>query len=255
MTRYKLLALDMDGTVLNSRNEISETTCEWIHRATECGITVMFATGREVQSIEPFVRQLGLQSPLVSVNGSEVWAAPGCLKIRHPLANEWVEELYELGRRSSCYYWAYTVKDVCTANNWPERIERSPDDAWLKFRFKCTDPYKLQELHSALSAVGRYELTNSSPHSIEVNPRGINKASGLREVCRMLGIRMEEVIACGDSLNDLKMIQAAGLGVAMGNAQDIVKSAADWVTGTNDEDGVAKVIQTFLLNVNCGSSR
>lgn len=253
MAKYKLLALDMDGTVLNSQNEISENTCEWIRRATESGITVMFATGREVQSIEPFVRQLGLRSPLVSANGSEVWAAPDRLMIRHLLADEWVQELYELGLQHACHCWAYTVKEVYRMGNWPERIARSPDDPWLKFGFKCDDPDKLRDIHAALSGSDRYELTNSSPRNIEVNPRGINKASGLLEVCGLLGIRMEEVIACGDSLNDLKMIQAAGLGVAMGNAQDIVKNAADWVTATNDEDGVAKLIQTCLASDSCGN--
>lgn len=243
----------MDGTVLNSRNEISGKTCEWIRRATENGITVMFATGREVQSIEPFVRQLGLQSPLVSVNGSEVWTAPGRLLLRHLFADEWVQELYELALRHACHYWAYTVKEVYRMGNWPERIERSPDDPWLKFGFKCDDPDQLRVIRAALGGSDRYELTNSSPRNIEVNPRGVSKASGLREVCGLLGIGMEEVIACGDSLNDLKMIRAAGLGVAMGNAQDVVKSAADWVTGTNDEDGVAELIQTFLTNENCGN--
>ncbi|WP_413371888.1 Cof-type HAD-IIB family hydrolase [Paenibacillus taichungensis] len=248
MAKYKLLALDMDGTVLNSNHEISEHTCEWIHRAIQNGVAVMFATGREVQSIEPYVQQLGLKSPLVSVNGSEVWHAPGNLMARHSLEEDWVKEMHELAVEKKCRYWAYTVKDVYTTANWPERIERLHGDPWLKFGFHCDDPECLLDVHSTLDATGRYELTNSSPRNIEVNPKGINKASGLREVCQLLGIRMEEVVACGDSLNDLEMIRAAGLGIAMGNAQDAVKRAADGVTGTNDEDGVAQLIQTYLVN-------
>lgn len=248
MGKYKLLALDMDGTVLNSSHEITERTCEWIHRAIRSGVAVMFATGREVQSIEPYVKQLGLQSPLVSVNGSEVWNAPGHLKARHTLVEEWVKELHAVAVNKECRYWAYTVNEVYTTQNWPMQIERPPGDPWLKFGIHCDDPECLLDIHRMLDATGWFELTNSSPHNIEVNPKGINKASGLREVCQLLGIRMEEVVACGDSLNDLEMIRAAGLGIAMGNAQDAVKRAADGLTGTNDEDGVAQLIQTYLVN-------
>lgn len=90
-------------------------------------------------------------------------------------------------------------------------------------------------------------MTNSHPCNIELNPKGVSKASGLKEVCRRLGIDMSEVVAVGDSLNDLAMIREAGLGVAMGNAQEEVKKAADWTTVTNEEDGVAEVIFKKVL--------
>ncbi|RAV05035.1 Cof-type HAD-IIB family hydrolase [Paenibacillus sp. YN15] len=248
MSSYKLLALDMDGTVLNAAHEITDTTCQWIGQAVASGITVMFATGREVQSIEGYIRKLGLNSPLVTVNGSEVWSAPGQIMMRHVLQDEWIAELYALASGRHCRYWAYTVNDVFTTRNWPEHVRRPADDPWLKFGLHSDDPAVLADIRDILAKTCRYELTNSSPRNIEVNPLGINKASGLREVCRLLGIRMEEVAACGDSLNDLEMIRAAGLGIAMGNAQEAVKQAADAVTGTNEEDGVAQAIRTYLLD-------
>ncbi|WP_346779333.1 Cof-type HAD-IIB family hydrolase [Paenibacillus brevis] len=246
MSKYKLLALDMDGTVLNRDHEISRENCEWIHRAIDSGIVVMFATGREVQSIEQYVKQLGLESPLVSVNGSEVWTSPGSLLVRHILTDEWVEELHRIARNTDCRYWAYTVNQVFTTRDWPDRIDRPSGDPWLKFGIHCDDLNLLPELRGRLEAMGHFEVTNSSPRNLEINPSGINKASGLREVCRLLDIRMEEVAACGDSLNDLEMIRSAGLGIAMGNAQEAVKQAADAVTGTNDEDGVAQAIRMIL---------
>jgi HAD superfamily hydrolase (TIGR01484 family) len=248
LSAYKLLALDMDGTVLNSAHEITDATCQAIRHAAACGTTVMFATGREVQSIGRYIRQLGLSSPLVTVNGSEVWSAPGQIMVRHALSDEWAAELYALASRSGCRYWAYTVDHVFTASNWPGRMNRPAGDPWLKFGLHSDDPAVLADIRGTLADTCRYELTNSSPHNIEVNPLGINKASGLREVCRLLGIRMEEVAACGDSLNDLEMLRAAGLGIAMGNAQEAVKQAADAVTGTNEEDGVAQAIRSYLLN-------
>lgn len=246
MSKYKLLALDMDGTLLNRELEISKNTCEWIHRAIDSGIVVMFATGREVQSIERYVKQLGLESPLVSVNGSEVWTSPGSLLVRHILTDAWMKELHAIAKDQGCRYWAYTVEHVFTSENWPEELERPDGDPWLKFGIHCDQPVLLQALRARVEALGHFEVTNSSPRNLEINPRGINKASGLREVCRLLDIRMEEVAACGDSLNDLEMIRAAGLGIAMGNAQEAVKLAADTVTGTNNEDGVAQAIRMIL---------
>ncbi|MDF2963402.1 MAG: Cof-like hydrolase, partial [Paenibacillus sp.] len=98
-----------------------------------------------------------------------------------------------------------------------------------------------------LEAWGVLEITNSHPLNLELNPKGINKASGIRQVCSLLGIGMSQVIAMGDSLNDESMIREAGLGVAMGNAQDEVKEFADVITATNEEHGVAKIIEQYVL--------
>ena len=85
------------------------------------------------------------------------------------------------------------------------------------------------------------------PTNIEVNPSGVNKANGLKRVCRELGITMDQVMAIGDSMNDKKMIMQVGLGIAMGNAQEQIKLVADDVTDTNNNDGVAKAIERFIL--------
>ncbi|KRF10260.1 phosphoglycolate phosphatase, TA0175-type [Paenibacillus sp. Soil766] len=247
MTKYKLLALDMDGTLLRRDLTISAENRKWIHRAIESGISVMFATGREVQSIEPYIKELNLTSPMVSVNGSEVWEAPNVLMTRHLLEAKWVADLQALAEKMGCWYWAYTVDDVFTKDRWLEQVELKDEAQWLKFGFRSEHPDQLADILRILEATGQYELTNSSSSNIEVNPLGISKESGIREICQLRGIKMEEVVACGDSLNDLKMIRSVGLGIAMGNAQETVKQAAKAITGTNDEDGVAQVIRTYLL--------
>jgi len=91
------------------------------------------------------------------------------------------------------------------------------------------------------------ELTNSLPSNVEVNPTGVTKARALHSLCGEIGITMDEIMACGDSLNDIKMIQESGIGVAMGNAQEAVKKAADFITDHHDKDGVAKAIERFAL--------
>jgi Cof subfamily protein (haloacid dehalogenase superfamily) len=91
------------------------------------------------------------------------------------------------------------------------------------------------------------ELTNSLPTNVEANPAGVSKAAALHFLCERMGITMEEVMAVGDSLNDIKMIQASGVGVAMGNAQEAIKNVADFVTDTNNNNGVAKAIERVAL--------
>src|SRR5690606_2824056 len=91
------------------------------------------------------------------------------------------------------------------------------------------------------------EVTNSHPHNLECNPKDVNKAAGIQEVCQLLGIQMSEVVAIGDSMNDEAMIRSAGLGVAMGNAQASIKNIADITTATYLENGVARVIRDYVL--------
>lgn len=126
----------------------------------------------------------------------------------------------------------------------PENIT---DHEWLKFGFDIEDDDIRNEVLEELRKNKELEITNSSPTNIEVNALGINKAAALAKVSEKLGFTMENVMAMGDSLNDIAMIKEAGLGVAMGNAQDTVKETADWITDTNIEDGVAKAIRHWVL--------
>lgn len=118
---------------------------------------------------------------------------------------------------------------------------------WLKFGFHIEEDEIRKSVLTELKEKGLFEISNSSLKNIEVNALGINKAKGLQKVCELLGISMENVMAVGDSLNDIAMITEAGLGIAMGNAQDVVKEAADDVTGTNRESGVAQSIHKWVL--------
>ncbi|MBO9605664.1 MAG: HAD hydrolase family protein [Paenibacillaceae bacterium] len=150
----------------------------------------------------------------------------------------------ELAVTSDTRYWGYTPEGDFNKDNWPD----DPASAqWLKFGFSSLDGEKPRIIRATLESWGGLEITNSSPYNLELNPIGISKASGVSEVCRLLGIGMHEVIAVGGSLNDIAMIRAAGLGIAMGNAQDEVKRVADAVTATNDEDGVAEVIERYIF--------
>jgi 5-amino-6-(5-phospho-D-ribitylamino)uracil phosphatase len=244
-TKYKLLALDMDGTVLNEEQKISPENRQAIAAAIEAGVTVMFSTGRGVQSVLPYVEQLNLQSPLVSVNGSEVWSAPNQLHKRIVMPTDIISRLHAMAVETGSWYWAYAVEGLFNRDQWADSVEKY---TWLKFGFYEENAPLLSKIRAEVDSWGLFEITNSNVNNIELNPKGVSKGSGMLEVCKLQGIGMHEVIAMGDSLNDLSMIKAAGLGVAMGNAQDELKANADLVTVTNDEHGVAKIIHDYILN-------
>ena len=126
----------------------------------------------------------------------------------------------------------------------PEDVSKSER---LKFGFHIEDNQIREKVLKSLKEKNCFEISNSSPVNIEVNALGINKAKGLKKVCELLHISMDQVMAAGDSLNDISMIKEAGIGVAMGNAQDIVKETADVVTLANNENGVAYAIRKWAL--------
>lgn len=239
----KLIALDMDGTLLNEKEEISEGNYKAIQEAQAKGVHVVLSTGRSILTCGKYAESLNLSSYLVTVNGSEIWDCSGNLHERNILHAEYIQMMWEWANQNKTYYWA-----VATDKVWRNQM---PDDifahTWLKFGFDFSDDSVRETILQRLLSNQQLEVSNSSPTNIEINAVGVNKANGLLHVCERLGISMDEVIAMGDSLNDIEMIKAVGCGVAMGNAQNEVKKAADWITDTNEEDGVAKAIRYWVL--------
>ncbi|OAS13300.1 Cof-type HAD-IIB family hydrolase [Paenibacillus oryzisoli] len=244
MGTYKLIALDMDGTLLNEDKKISAENQAAIREAIAQGKVVIMSTGRGAVSAMPFIKELGLSTPLVVVNGSEVWASPDTLLKRTLVPIETIRDLHQLAVDHDCWWWAYSVAGVFNRESEGLNIN---EHEWLKFGYFTDNAEKLQRIREVVSSWGRLEITNSHPSNLEMNPLGISKATGVETVCQLLGIAMSEVIAMGDSENDIAMIREAGLGVAMGNAQDEVKRIADITTVTNDEHAVAHIIRTYLL--------
>ena len=117
----------------------------------------------------------------------------------------------------------------------------------MKFGFDIKDDKVREIILKELKQNQLLEVSNSSPTNLEINAVGVNKARAIKKVCEHVEVTMAEVMAIGDSLNDLAMITEAGYGIAMGNAQNVVKESADWVTSSNIENGVAKAIQKWAL--------
>lgn len=243
MTDIKLIALDMDGTLLNTNHEVSDRTKDAIKEALAKDIHVVLSTGRGIRACYPYAELLKLESYLITANGGEIWTVEKELLDQHLHQTETIEKLYHLGKEIGVNMWMISTDGVFN-NEAPENFN---DYKWLKFGCESKDKDKLDKMIKEMSYYEGLELTNSLPTNVEVNPVGVSKAKALHFLCEKIGITMDNVMAVGDSLNDIKMIQEAGVGVAMGNAQDAIKKVANFVTDTNNNDGVAKAIEKFAL--------
>lgn len=245
MTKYRLLALDLDGTLLNENSEITPGNQEWVQRAREAGITVILSTGRGFESALTFAEQLELNTPMITVNGGEIWREPHRIHRRSLLEPDMVARLHRLALRyPDVWYWGYTTDGLFNKERWLEDVYGKD---WLKFGYYTEELDVLRAIREEIGSWGGLELSNSSLSNIEINPAGISKASAIEEVCRMIGCDMASAVSIGDSLNDIAAIRSCGLGIAMGNAQEEVKAAADCVTTSHWEDGVAQAIQEYVL--------
>ncbi|KWU54064.1 Cof-type HAD-IIB family hydrolase [Priestia megaterium] len=240
---FKLIALDMDGTLLNNQQEISTENRQAIAKAQEQGVHVVLSTGRSLLTCREYAQSLQLSSYLITVNGSEIWDESGELVERKLIDASSIEKMWNLTQEHKLNFWAVTT-DKVWRDEFPEDIA---SQEWLKFGYDIPDDALREEVLKQIAGISDFEISNSSLTNLEINALGINKAKGIMTVCERLGISMDEVIAMGDSLNDMAMIEAAGCGIAMGNAQEAVKEAADWVTDTNVNNGVAKAISQWVL--------
>lgn len=240
----KLIALDLDGTLVSHEGDVSEANAEAVKQAKEAGVHVVLSTGRSLSRCRDIAEDLGRSSYIVTINGGEIYDHDFNLVDQNRLAHKQVRRLWELKEEHGLHFWSSTVQGLF---NTPSPFENEVEDYdWLKFGFDIEDDDVREVILQELNANEHLEITNSSPTNIEINPAGVNKAAALKKVCEWLDLSMEHVMAVGDSMNDIAMIREAGLGVAMGNAQDIVKEEANFVTGSNKEDGVAQAIHKVL---------
>ncbi|HHU62022.1 MAG: Cof-type HAD-IIB family hydrolase [Bacillota bacterium] len=243
---YKLIGLDLDGTLLNNTQEVSEINQYWIKQAEDAGIIVSFATGRGRISSEQFWPLITPTSPMIVTNGAEVWKNHNELLSRHNLPENTMERLYQLAIKYDIWFWAHGESFLTNKDTWNLEEHTLNEHKWLKFGVVHEEPKVLQEIREIVESWGGLEVTASAPTNLEIVKEGVSKASGLQEVTKLLGIKPSEVVVMGDSLNDLDMIKWAGLGVAMANAEPVLKEAADKITLTNEENGVAEIIRSIL---------
>lgn len=241
----KLIALDMDGTLVNHDGEVSKENEDAVRRAKEAGYHVVISTGRSLPFCREIAEQLGESAYLITVNGGQIYDQHFNLVDSTHLDSEIVENLWDLKNKHDVWFWSSTTEGVFNSNKPFERDLHEYD--WLKFGFDVKDDNVRQVILDEVMSNDALEVTNSSLTNMEINPAGVNKAAALRKVCKWLDISMDQVMAVGDSMNDIAMIHEAGFGVAMGNAQERVKEEANWITKSYTEHGVAHAID-YIMN-------
>lgn len=265
---YKLIAVDMDGTLLNENKEITNRCRQAVADLKRKGKKLVLATGRPLNGVMRYLEKLNLfdeNDYVITYNGALVQSTKTKHVIFHkPLSRSAYLELYELSLQLGVNIHALTDQIVLTPKKsryteLESEINQIPiqvgpvnevDASTLIVKVMFVD--EADRLDAAYSQLPewvkeKYTILRSAPYFLEFLDKSVNKGVGVSAVARQLGLKREEIICVGDAGNDLDMIQYAGLGVAMGNAFDEIKSAADYVTHSNEEDGVAHVIEEFML--------
>lgn len=282
VTRIKLLVLDVDGTVTNSRHEVTDATCRAIARVRAAGVRVMLATGRRYRDALPVAERLGLVEPLVTASGALV-KQPGdhatlhCAAFATGVLSQVVALVVTRGHEPVLYtdsfadgfdfhcrslaaagagagsggFGEYLVRNASLARVTPDLERAPPADAFAGFAMGPQEP--MQALECELQARFPAQL---SVHTIrspryrqwlcEIAPAGVTKWTGVAALAAAWGIRAEEICAVGDDVNDLPMVRAAGLGLAMGNGRPELQAAADQVVGLHDGSGIDDVAELVI---------
>lgn len=258
----KLIALDLDGTLLNSRGVVSERTAEALKAAHRAGIVVAPATARWYQAaVRPFA-SLGFTPPAIAAAGADVRTAEG-----HVVEQAFLDEAFSVFLVELCdrLGWTATLstpeRAYRRANELPPWAANAPE--WLRpvTSLRDVDPRTVLSVLAETAADDAWEpeleawrdrvsvysaVSFAGDAMLTVSPPGVDKGTALRALCRDLGIDPAEAVAVGDSEVDVPMFRVAGMSVAMGDAADEAKAVATHRTGTADEDGVATVIEGLL---------
>lgn len=268
--KYKLLVLDVDGTLLNDEREISKRTLAALLKVQQMGVRIVLASGRPTYGLMPLAKTLELGNYggfVLSYNGCQIIKAQnGEILFERRINPEMLPYLEKKARKNGFAIFTYHDDTLITDSPDNEYIKNEAllnnlkiikeDEFSTAIDFapcKCmlvSDKEKALiglEQHWEKRLAGTLDAFRSEPYFLEVVPCGVNKANTLGALLEHLGVTREEVIAVGDGVCDVTMLQLAGMGVAMGHSQDSVKVCADYVTASNEEDGVALTVEKLIL--------
>lgn len=278
--KYRMLVTDMDYTLLNKEKKISERNRNAIFKAIEKGVHMIVATGRIYTSARVYAKLLGLSTPIIASNGAIIREAA----LENPedtektvykdtLKKEAIIEMIRLSHKYGllCHFftedtiYAERLENISLRyTEWNKYLGEEDqvkikivDDVRNAFEQDGTevlkavvvdeDDWKVQSLRESILKTGIVSVSQSMKNNLEVMNKGVTKGNAVKILAQMYGIGRDAIIAIGDNENDMSMIEYAGLGIAMGNAEASLKSIADHVTGDYQEDGVAEAIERFIL--------
>lgn len=284
---YKLIAIDIDGTLLNSKSELTERTIDVLKRASEKGIYIVLTSGRMTSVVNEFCKKIGADKFLIAENGASIVdMQKGEIIYKRYIPKEVVLDVVDICEENNIYYMVYTNKELIVRNlkhmalffykqnyNPNARLEthiagrsyiEDLEDDFTKImicdedravynsivnklnKIEAIDVTTIPHVSTKTLTVGTEEKTISYIYA-DIAAKDTNKWSAIEVLINVLGIKPEEVIAIGDNINDIQMIQNAGLGVAMENGSPVVKEIANVIAPSNDEDGVAYIVEKNTL--------
>lgn len=281
MSQIKMIIMDVDGTMVNSDKVITPRTKEALLKAQASGVRLVIASGRPTSGIRKFADELDLAKNhglLVSYNGSKVYDCTSKEVIyNQAIAVDQAKRVLEHMKKFNVYpmvdrhgymnvldayapqihmnvnddrmidIMKYEIRGgnflICEHRDLAEYVDFEPNKI-----LTAGEPEYLEKVFEEMQAPFKDELNCmfTAPFFFEFTPKGVDKAKALRSICELTNIDESEVIAFGDANNDLTMIEAAGIGVAMSNASPLVLEAADYITLSNDEDGIAHALAKFM---------
>ncbi|QDP39868.1 Cof-type HAD-IIB family hydrolase [Radiobacillus deserti] len=282
----KLIATDLDGTLLNGDHKISKENAEAIKKAQQQGVKLVVATGRSYNSARKPLADVGLVAPVICLNGAQIYTVEGKLVRSVSLEKNVVMNIVEACRSMGAYFELFTnhggfsssrddflnvmvdimmsanpelqeedvkqhaqkrfqEEEITIIEDYEQLINRTDIEIFKLLAFSTTDE-TLQSIRDDLADEQGVAITSSGFDNLEFNHPDAQKGIALELFAKDIGISMKDVMAIGDNYNDVSMLRAAGIGVAMGNADEEIKQVSDFVTKSNLEHGVAHAIEENL---------
>lgn len=268
---YKLIGLDIDGTLLDDKHEVTGEVHDAVQMAKEQGVKIILCSGRAPGGLKKYIKDLGLDGPqdyVVAYNGGLIQnVSTSEVMMKRPLTLEDLKELYKLGRElgttvnffdeSSVYSLNEDISKYAVLEAYLSqiplryrRLEDITESTTVSKVFFADEPEHLEKVVASIppSFKEKYETVLSAPYYLDFLHSEVSKGNAIKNLAEHFNIKQDEVMCIGDGGNDLSMIQYAGLGVAMGNAMDELKEQADFITLSNKESGVSYAIKKFVLN-------
>lgn len=280
--KYKLLCLDMDGTVLSDEKKVSEENLKAIKTAHKLGVKIAICTGRLFANARVYADIFGIKAPIIASNGAYIRDKDSDDVIyKSVLGKEKAKKIYSIVEKygfsiffNECNCIISSKKFDNDKNVYVKMNKELPEDRRVRLVYTedmletidkegdeilkciCIDEEaitnknyeNLNRARKEIEEVGGFEIASSFRNNFEVMCSGVSKGRAVKVLADFYGIDKQEVMCIGDNENDLSMIEYAGMGVAMGNAEDSVKKAANYITDTNNNSGVAKAINKFIIN-------
>lgn len=267
--KYQVIVLDLDGTLTNSKKEITPPTRDALIEIQQNGKKVVLASGRPINGVAPLAEELYLKEYggfMLSFNGARITrCSDNAIIYNKVIPQEVIRPIYEAVKEypgldlisytdkvilSGIKSNEYTEKeaainsmDICPVEDFPAALDFPVNKMLIP-----GEPSILEDLMPKLQKQyhGLLNIYRSEPFFLEIMPQNIDKAHSLQKLLNSIGLTADSMICCGDGFNDLSMIEYAGLGVAMENAQPVVKESADFITKSNDEDGILHVVNLYM---------